>query len=308
MKKFVEGTGTGRRGFTLIELLVVIAIIALLISILLPALGKARKSAQMAVSLANLSQVGKAAATYQTDNHGYLPITLTYKRGTKKSATSGGLSGWCTWSFAGKNNDGVWRQGGFNKGYDVEAADRPMNRWIAPESTFEAPDAPADMPADYAARKLLQIPVLKDPSDKASHQFDWPNATFARSCYDDVGVSYQFNIKWWDQLSEVYGDPSGEAGFIKYMDLGTKRLQVADSYQPSRMVWCHDEYADIVVYDRTPNAKVINGYGDVNKSLLLYLDGHVKYQPLVTSDQGEEAYSNGNYTFVFDDLKMPNGN
>lgn len=308
MKIKLGRNGSERRsGFTLIELLVVIAIIALLISILLPALGKARKSAQMAVSLANLSSVGKAAATYQTDNKGYLPITLTYKRGTKKSSTSGNMIGWCTWSFAGKNNDGIWRQSS-GRGFDVEAADRPMNKWIAPDATFEAPDPPTDMPADYPARKLLQIPVLHDPSDKVTHQFAWPNPTFQRSCYDDVGISYQFNMKWWDQLVEVYGNPSGEAAWIRYMDLGTKRLQVADAFQPSRMVWCHDEYADIVVYNRTADARVVNGYGDINKSLLLYLDGHVKYQPLVTSNMGAESYSNGNYTFVFEDLKMPTGN
>ncbi|NUQ51419.1 MAG: prepilin-type N-terminal cleavage/methylation domain-containing protein [Phycisphaerales bacterium] len=307
MKSILGRSGANRRsGFTLIELLVVIAIIALLISILLPALGKARKSAQMAVSLSNLSQVGKAGATYQNSNDGYLPITLTYKRGTKRSDKSGNLIGWCTWSFAGKNNDAAWRTSSKNRGYDVEAVDRPMNKFIAPEATFEAPDAPTDMPADYDARKTLQIPTLKDPSDKVTHQFDWPNATFTRSCYDDVGTSYQFNIKWWDQLEEVYGSPSGEAEFIRYMNLGTKRLQVADAFQPARMAWCHDEYADIVVYNRTPDAQVINGYGDVNKSLLLYLDGHVKYQPLKTTADGSEAYSNGNYTFVFEDLRMPN--
>jgi hypothetical protein len=57
----------------------------------------------------------------------------------------------------------VARQSGFNKGYDVEAIDRPMNKWIAPESTFEAPDAPADMPADYPARKTAPDPGAEGP-------------------------------------------------------------------------------------------------------------------------------------------------
>jgi len=58
---------TRKRGFTLIELLVVISIIALLIGILLPAIGKARDSAKVAISQSNLKNFGTAHATYASE-------------------------------------------------------------------------------------------------------------------------------------------------------------------------------------------------------------------------------------------------
>jgi prepilin-type N-terminal cleavage/methylation domain-containing protein len=61
------------RGFTLVELLVVIGIIALLIAILMPALGKARRSAQSLSCLANLRSIGQAMFTYVTESKGWLP-------------------------------------------------------------------------------------------------------------------------------------------------------------------------------------------------------------------------------------------
>jgi len=61
------------RGFTLIELLVVIAIIALLVSILLPSLNRARELAKRAICGSNLHGVGQAFALYQSENQDKWP-------------------------------------------------------------------------------------------------------------------------------------------------------------------------------------------------------------------------------------------
>lgn len=63
-----------RRGFTLIELLVVVAIIAILIGILLPAMGKARESARRGACASNVRQLAYTMNLYAADSESWFPV------------------------------------------------------------------------------------------------------------------------------------------------------------------------------------------------------------------------------------------
>ena len=102
------GRKNARSGFTLVELLVVIGIIALLISILLPSLNKARESSRRVKCLSNMRQIVMGMQMFAQDNQGFMPGNGNR---TKYISTKSGSSAWGTATTIGELSDWIcWRR------------------------------------------------------------------------------------------------------------------------------------------------------------------------------------------------------
>ncbi len=123
--------GAERDGFTLVELLMVIAIIAVLASLLLPALQNARASALAIACANNQRQFGVAFASYAGDNRGFLPAlnsgaswAARVNKGWWQNSLAAGylpVDTWFTTGFGGGEDygnvaSGVWRCPAFTAG------------------------------------------------------------------------------------------------------------------------------------------------------------------------------------------------
>jgi prepilin-type N-terminal cleavage/methylation domain-containing protein/prepilin-type processing-associated H-X9-DG protein len=141
--KEIDMSARRKAGFTLVELLIVIGVIALLISILLPALGRAREAANTIKCASNLHSIGTGIALYAAQYKGALPASNFYSGlqiggGTQLPATPiAGYVHWSSYLYAGGKhsdpNDPVFRQ---LTGWDMFQCPSLPNGGLPPANTF----------------------------------------------------------------------------------------------------------------------------------------------------------------------------
>jgi prepilin-type N-terminal cleavage/methylation domain-containing protein/prepilin-type processing-associated H-X9-DG protein len=179
----------GHRGFTLVELLVVVSIIALLISILLPSLNKARDSAKRIKCSANVRGIAQAGLTYAADDRLEFAIPINKADAERPESYRS------VYSYGGKSGTGhtgnvVTSLFGGPQGQG--SIHRPLNRIMYPKATFYSPVGPPQWPRDTKE----DLPIYTCPGDKGfpgMHQQGWRNNK-STSSYDYYGTAYNANV------------------------------------------------------------------------------------------------------------------
>ena len=181
VEMFLKGRAMARRsgvmsgsqgrvwGFTLIELLVVVSIIALLVSILLPALSKAREQARVTICGSNQRSISLAMSTYMAE-HGdrFPPAVLHLSEGYWQPAIPGAIYGhYCQTLLAEYvgTRDATWHEEG-KEGFENEAL-----------LIFQCPSQPTSTYDMEHFKKWKISPLGPDPREMlrvcSSYAYNW---------------------------------------------------------------------------------------------------------------------------------------
>jgi prepilin-type N-terminal cleavage/methylation domain-containing protein/prepilin-type processing-associated H-X9-DG protein len=151
------------RAFTLVELLVVIGIIALLISILLPALGRAKENANRVACLSNLRQIGTAMIMYTGANRGWFPFSAGLGEFDPKTGNGYRFEDWIWWQANRKVNDspiGLYF-GAFNAKLLQCPSDTDHTRNISPDPYRYSYTMNMGMSSEPGASIWMGLPLQK---------------------------------------------------------------------------------------------------------------------------------------------------
>jgi prepilin-type N-terminal cleavage/methylation domain-containing protein/prepilin-type processing-associated H-X9-DG protein len=251
-----------RRAFTLIELLVVIAIIALLISIILPALGQARIAGRTTACGARLQQLGIACTAYLSDFRDHLPQKMGPLPGGGE-AVIGSL-------FGGKKGRLPFY------GIDTIGAEgRPLNRYVN-----DAAVQPDSEPG------VVELPFFRSPVDKGAENTGVPIPGLDKtpSMYDLVGSSYTLNDHTLDGDDQATLVPLG-GGKMPNVNNTSRTWMIA-----THTIYNYQQGGDRGMRWYKPSRVEAN---------ILYVDGHARMRVPVPAPTGSD-YGNTtpDYTFL----------